>query len=220
MERRRRFDNLFQKQQSLIELDRQVDFDEASTINNQLEAIEMQDRILAHDTATDNPFDSLTSDEQAEYDAWIDECKSGVRDPLPEDFPTDLEYDRIKDEASPSEWEAFTQSTRIRMEANGQKKPEATERDGLPAQMVASDDFPISDDDSQCDCGTWHTHKSYLNTAAGNWLCRPCVEEIDNAERKRKQAEYERLQAEIEFFSDPKNMFAAFLHTKRNGGTQ
>ena len=180
----------------------------------------MQDRILAHDTATDNPFDSLTQDEQAEYDAWIDECKSGVRDPLPEDFPEALDYDRIKDETPPSEWEAFTEFTRIRMEANGQKEPEATEQHGLPAQMVASDDFPISDDDVQCDCGAWHNHKSYLNANTGSWLCRTCIEEIDNAERKRKQAEYDFLQAKIEFFSKPENVFAAFLHAKRNGGTQ
>ena len=179
----------------------------------------MQDRILAQDTATDNPFDSLTIDEHAEYNAWIDECKSEVRDPLPDDFPEALDYDRIKDEASPSEWEAFTESTRQRMEANGQKAPEAAERHKPSDELVVADDFPISDDDSQCDCGTWHTHKSYLNAATGNWLCRPCIEEIDNADRKRKQVEEAELQAAIERIADPKKMFAAFLHTKRSGGT-
>jgi hypothetical protein len=168
----------------------------------------MQDRILAHDTATDNPFDSLTQDEQAEYDAWIDECKSGVRDPLPEDFPEALDYDRIKE------------STRIRMEDNGQKEPKTTERCGRPDEVVVSDDFPISDSDVQCDCGAWHTFTFHLNAATGNWLCRTCVEEIQNAERKRKQVEDAELQAAIERIADPKKMFAAFLHTKLNGGTQ
>jgi hypothetical protein len=77
------------------------------------------------------------------------------------------------------------------------------------------ENFPISDDDTQCDCGWWHNHKSYLNAATGNWLCRACIEEIDNAERKRKQLEYEYLQAKIEYLSKPENMFAAFLHAKR-----
>ena len=84
-----------------------------------------------------------------------------------------------------------------------------------PFEVDDPDNFPTGDDDTLCDCGWWHNHKSYLNAATGNWLCRGCIEEIDNAERKRKQAEYERLQAEIEYFSHPENMFRKYLKYKR-----
>ena len=89
-----------------------------------------------------------------------------------------------------------------------------------PFEVDDPDNFPTGDDDTLCDCGWWHNHKSYLNAATGNWLCRACIEEIDNAERKRKQVEHELLQARIEYLSKPENMFAAFLHAKRNRGTQ
>ena len=97
---------------------------------------------------------------------------------------------------------------------------EVTHLEPEPFEVDDPDNFPISDDDTLCDCGWWHNHKSYLNAATGNWLCRACIEEIDNAERKRKQVEHELLQARIEYLSKPENMFAAFLHAKRNRGTQ
>ena len=84
-----------------------------------------------------------------------------------------------------------------------------------PEPVDDPDNFPISDDDTLCDCGWWHNHKSYLNANTGSWLCRGCIEEIDNAERKRKQVEHERLQAEIEYFSHPENMFRKYLKYKR-----
>jgi hypothetical protein len=86
-----------------------------------------------------------------------------------------------------------------------------------PEPVDDPDNFPTGDDDTLCDCGWWHNHKSYLNAATGNWLCRSCIEAIDNAERKRKQLEYEQLQARIEYLSHPENMFREYLKQKRVG---
>ena len=87
-----------------------------------------------------------------------------------------------------------------------------------PEPVDDPDNFPTGDDDTLCDCGWWHNHKSYLNAATGNWLCRACIEEIDNAERKRKQVEHDLLQARIEYLSHPENMFREYLkHKKRVG---
>ena len=82
-----------------------------------------------------------------------------------------------------------------------------------PEPVDDPENFPISDDDTLCDCGWWHNHKSYLNANTGHWLCRGCIEEIDNAERKRKQVEHELLQARIEYLSHPENMFRLYLKT-------
>jgi hypothetical protein len=86
-----------------------------------------------------------------------------------------------------------------------------------PEPVDDPDNFPTGDDDTLCDCGWWHNHKSYLNAATGNWLCRGCIEEIDNAERKRKQAEHDLLQARIEYLSHPENMFRKYLKHKQVG---
>ena len=47
----------------------------------------MLTNIVAHDAENRNVgFESLTSDERAEYDAWAEQANEGTRDPLPIDF--------------------------------------------------------------------------------------------------------------------------------------
>ena len=81
--------------------------------------------------------------------------------------------------------------------------------------MISAIPNEMNSDNHQCDCGQSHTFKFHLNTDSGNWLCRTCAEDIVDIEKKRKQAGYERLQAEVEFFSNPENMFAYFMLRKR-----
>ena len=42
--------------------------------------------IVTHETQGINPFDELTSDERAEYDAWAEQANAGTRDLEPQDL--------------------------------------------------------------------------------------------------------------------------------------
>jgi len=60
--------------------------DEASTSNPERN-LEMLTAIVTQpDEYRNFGFESLTSDERAEYEAWSDEANAGTRDPLPQDF--------------------------------------------------------------------------------------------------------------------------------------
>ena len=46
----------------------------------------MLGNIVTHETQGINPFDELTSDERAEYDAWAEQANAGTRDLEPQDL--------------------------------------------------------------------------------------------------------------------------------------
>jgi len=50
--------------------------------------------IVTHETQGINPFDELTTEERAEYDAWSDEVNQGTRDLEPQDLAVRL-YDDL-----------------------------------------------------------------------------------------------------------------------------
>lgn len=57
----------------------------------------------------ENTFATMTQAERDEYNAYLDDCKTQVRDPLPEDFPFDDDTPSVKlpDDGS---WDAAQQA--------------------------------------------------------------------------------------------------------------
>lgn len=104
--------------------------------------------------------------------------------------------------------------------------------DRILAQMNATlqpQDKPFTIDDAQqhvddyntwadgkilCDCGQWHDFKFELNANTGTYTCRECLEARRKQEQREREIRDAMLEHEIEYLSNPVNMFREYLRRK------